>query len=84
MDPYDFHKKRDAQESRLPESPAGGKHDERLPEIKFYKTTLFTCPQCGGELITEDDTVATFCSYCGGSTILDSRIKRKKARKIRR
>ncbi len=79
MDPYDFHKKRDAQESRLPESSAGSKHDDQLQEIKFYKTTLFTCPQCGGELITEDDTVATFCSYCGGSTILDSRISKEQA-----
>ena len=45
----------------------------------YYETTTFTCPQCGSELITESDTAATFCSYCGSSTILDSRITHNKA-----
>lgn len=39
-----------------------------------YAATLFTCPQCGGELLTEDDTAATFCSYCGSSVMLEARI----------
>lgn len=36
-----------------------------------YAVTVFTCPQCGGELLTEDDTAATFCSYCGSSVMLE-------------
>ncbi len=48
-------------------------------EVKFYETTVYTCPQCAGELITDDETTATFCSFCGGSTILDSRISRERA-----
>lgn len=64
MDPYSFEKERDAEESK-----AG-------PER--YEVTIFTCPQCGGELISEDNTAATFCSFCGASTILDGRISRKK------
>lgn len=40
--------------------------------------TIFTCPQCGGELISEDTTAATFCSFCGASTILDSRVSRER------
>ena len=39
-----------------------------------YEITYFTCPQCGGELMTDDNTAATFCSYCGASTILEMRV----------
>jgi len=34
----------------------------------------FTCPSCAGELITDHATAATFCPYCGNSTILPGRI----------
>ncbi len=43
-----------------------------------YEVTYYTCPQCGGELITEDTTAATFCSYCGSSTILEMRVGKEK------
>ncbi len=43
-----------------------------------YEVTYYTCPQCGGELITEDNTAATFCSYCGASTILEMRVGKEK------
>ena len=64
MDPYSFEKERDAEESKA--------------KSERYEVTIFACPQCGGELISEDTTAATFCSFCGASTILDSRISRKK------
>ncbi len=47
-------------------------------EHNDFEVTVFTCPQCGGELISADDTIATFCSYCGGTTVLDSRIEKEK------
>ena len=34
----------------------------------------FTCPSCGGELITDENTAATFCPYCENPTILQSRL----------
>lgn len=43
-----------------------------------YEATLMTCPQCGGELLTTDDTAATFCSFCGSSVLLNSRISHEK------
>lgn len=43
-----------------------------------YEVTIFTCPQCGGELISEDTTAATFCSFCGSATILDSRVSKER------
>lgn len=39
-----------------------------------YEVTVFTCPQCGGEILSTDNTAAGFCSFCGASTILYSRI----------
>ncbi len=40
-----------------------------------YAVTVFTCPQCGGEIMTQDDTATTFCSYCGSSVMLDRVIR---------
>ena len=34
----------------------------------------FRCSSCGGELITDDHTAATFCPYCGNPTIVPSRL----------
>ena len=62
VDPYSFHKEKDAGE----ESPGE------------YEATVFTCPQCGGEIVSEDTTAATFCSFCGAAAILDSRISKKR------
>ena len=49
------------------------------PEVKegvamadYYQVNKFTCNSCGAELLTEDDTMATFCSYCGAPVLLES------------
>ena len=34
----------------------------------------FICPSCGGELITDEHTVATFCPYCSNPTVMPSRV----------
>ena len=39
-----------------------------------YEVTVFTCTQCGGEILSTDNAAAGFCSFCGASTILYSRI----------
>lgn len=44
-----------------------------------YDVTVFQCPNCGGELISYDNTVATFCSFCGDSVLLKSRLEKQKA-----
>ena len=45
----------------------------------YYTATVFSCPQCGAEVISTDDTVATFCSYCGTSVMLEGRAAEQKA-----
>ncbi len=38
--------------------------------------TVFTCPQCGGEILNTDGQAVTFCSYCGSQVALTSRLKK--------
>lgn len=59
-------------------SPYLFQEDQGAEEHTEYEVTIFTCSQCGGEIISEDTTAATFCSYCGTSTILSSRISKEK------
>ncbi len=40
-------------------------------EQVVFESALYSCPQCGAEVVTDEDTVATFCSYCGASVMLD-------------
>lgn len=58
--------------------PYSFQKEKDAEESAEYEVTVFTCPQCGGEIISEDTTAATFCSFCGSSTILDSRISKEK------
>lgn len=68
FEPYDIYKDRDADERTETDYSKDGE----------YEVTVFRCPQCAGEIMSEDDTAATFCSFCGASTILDSRISKEK------
>ena len=35
---------------------------------------VYTCPNCGAEIITDDTTAATFCFYCHNPVILKGRL----------
>lgn len=48
--------------------------DRDAEERTDFDVTIFTCPQCGGEILSTDTSAAEFCSFCGASTILSSRI----------
>ncbi|MBD5395576.1 MAG: hypothetical protein HDR71_15245 [Lachnospiraceae bacterium] len=52
--------------------------DKDAEESAPFDVTIFTCPQCGGEILSTDTSAAEFCSFCGASTILDSRISKEK------
>lgn len=43
-------------------------------EDNSFEVTMFTCSQCGGELYTTDNTVSGFCSFCGSTAVLNSRV----------
>lgn len=52
--------------------------DKDAEESNAFNVTIFTCPQCGGEIMSTDTSAAEFCSFCGASTILNSRISNEK------
>ena len=52
--------------------------DRDAEENNDFDVTIFTCPQCGGEILSTDTSAAEFCSFCGASTILSSRISNEK------
>lgn len=49
-----------------------------LPEKGYYTTNELSCTQCGAVIYSTDNTVATFCSYCGSSVVLRNRIVKEK------
>ncbi len=55
-----------------------GKEKDAVEEKDSYQVTIFTCPQCGGEILSTDNAIAGFCSFCGGSTVLYNRIQNEK------
>ena len=50
-------------------------HEAKETEMEV---TVFICPQCGGEIYSADNSAAEFCSFCGASTILNTRIQKEK------
>ena len=73
FDPKEFDVKEDAQEQVIQEE------NTEAPEFETYDVTIYTCPQCGGELMSVDqNTAAAFCSFCGASTILNARLAKGK------
>lgn len=56
----DEQKKKEEEEQQ--EQPAGGQ-------------MCYHCPNCGAQLITDDSTVATFCTFCGSPTVLAGRLE---------
>ncbi len=52
--------------------------DKAAFEKNAYEVTVFTCPGCGGEIISTDTSAAEFCTFCGASTILHSRLRNEK------
>lgn len=43
-------------------------------ETEWGDAILYTCRNCGAQLISMDDTAVTYCSYCGSETILSSQM----------
>lgn len=47
-------------------------------ESGMMDVTVHICPQCGGAIYSADNSAAEFCSFCGASTILNTRIQQEK------
>ena len=60
-------------------SVANSKDENGNEKVDVYDAIIYRCTQCGAELITTDETIATFCSYCGSSAVLEKRNEKKAA-----
>lgn len=47
---------------------------ENLSEAEQGNLRSFICPACGGEIITEETTAATFCPYCENPAIMPAQV----------
>lgn len=50
------------------------RYQEYLDQHSRYLTNQLICPQCGSAMLSYDDTIATFCAYCGSSVSFTRRI----------
>ena len=48
--------------------------EEQTQEDSGEKKCYF-CPNCGAELVTDDVTVATFCTFCGNPSVLPKKME---------
>ncbi|HNX64425.1 MAG TPA: hypothetical protein PKI60_04470 [Oscillospiraceae bacterium] len=54
------------------------KEDKEVNTDDFTEnTSLYSCPNCGAEIMSEDTTSATFCYYCHSPVILSGRLSGK-------
>ncbi len=47
---------------------------ENLSQDEVAELQSFICPSCGGELLTNGTTAATFCPYCDNPAIIPGRV----------
>ncbi|MBO4696801.1 MAG: hypothetical protein J5643_05930 [Lachnospiraceae bacterium] len=45
-----------------------------MSEGPVMEATVFTCSQCGAEIVADPDEAVTWCSYCGSPATLKSRL----------
>ena len=44
------------------------------PQDTYAEAVVFSCPSCGGQIIADENTAATFCVYCHNPAIIASRV----------
>lgn len=47
-----------------------------LSDEELNSLQSFTCPACGGEIVTESTTAATFCPYCENPAVISGRVSK--------
>ena len=48
--------------------------DAQWSEEEEAELNLYICPSCGGEIMTEQTTAASFCPYCDNPTVMPQRL----------
>ena len=50
------------------------KESQEWTEEEGTSLNVFQCPACGGEILTDDTTAATFCPFCDNPAIVPARL----------
>ena len=49
--------------------------EKETKENLDFEIDEYTCPNCGATVVTDANTVATHCVYCGNTTIMKNRLQ---------
>lgn len=52
-----------------------GEHDLGSQFYTDQEAMVYSCPDCGGRVITEKNTTATFCTYCHNPTVIAAKLE---------
>ena len=50
------------------------KKTQEWTELEQASVNAFQCPSCGGEILTDDTTAATFCPFCDNPSIMPTQL----------
>ncbi|MDO4961303.1 MAG: hypothetical protein Q4E57_05545 [Eubacteriales bacterium] len=85
LDPYEHDKVNEAEELKSGETGAGefrvgetGAGEHQAGETDTFGVTVFTCPNCGGEVYSSDSDLTGSCSFCGSPVVFKTRMSREK------
>ena len=66
----DFEEKQKEATMQHEAPPVTDEHSESPPENTM---SLFLCPSCGAEIVTDETTAATYCYFCHNPVVLSGR-----------
>lgn len=72
FDPENLSQMQEMLESAVSENAAEWTDTAR--DGAFEGMRAYSCPSCGGEIMAEETTAATFCPYCGNATIMGGQL----------
>ena len=52
---------------------------KKLAADGMQEVTVYLCPNCGAELVSPDDSIVSYCIYCGAEHILKSKAEKRRA-----
>lgn len=52
--------------------------EKKRPQDQTQDFKSYRCPNCGAEVLTDEDTVATVCSFCGSPNLVEDRLRGEK------
>jgi uncharacterized membrane protein YgcG/predicted RNA-binding Zn-ribbon protein involved in translation (DUF1610 family) len=66
------------------QDPATYETEHKVEEnTDSYDVKVYTCPSCGGQIVSpSENEVATFCSFCGASHVLEGKMDKSKRPKF--